>query len=195
MFSVYFSLAYQQSQNAAPAFTKTTVPVAFSVKQTQSQQPHQVNITSHGFVCVIWLMGAQGLCLHLWSLLVLGFNCVDTGSQGKKAMHYHFIILEQKMKMFPITVDIISKMYGCIIFTLPFVPQVPQYRQPMSHPQTPPRRDRDPINQDTSQQPPLSPKQMKQLSKLLSLMAEGQPGVQVPSTEQLFGVLKEMQHR
>lgn len=63
MFSVYFSLAYQQSQNAAPAFTKTTVPVAFSVKQTQSQQPHQVNITSHGFVCVIWLMGVQGALL------------------------------------------------------------------------------------------------------------------------------------
>ncbi|KAK3739947.1 hypothetical protein QZH41_012797, partial [Actinostola sp. cb2023] len=74
-------------------------------------------------------------------------------------------------------------------------PQVPQF-QPPTHPQTPPRRDKDPVDQDPSspQQPaPLTPKQMKQLSKLLSLMTEGQPGVHVPSAQQLFGVLKGMQ--
>jgi len=61
-------------------------------------------------------------------------------------------------------------------------------------PQTPPRRDNDPIDHDgsTQQQPLLTPKQMKQLSKLLSLMTEGQSGVQVPSADQLFDMFKEM---
>lgn len=61
-------------------------------------------------------------------------------------------------------------------------------------PQTPPRRDKDPINHNTStqSQPSLSPKQMKQLSKLLSLMTEGQGSVPVPSADQLFDMFKEM---